>query len=169
MSTRLGGSQKGVRKDYTPAYAYVPGEGPHPTRDPEGHSYGTSDDAPDPLAFEWGVDLYHHGYLWEAHEAWEPLWRATDGDDRAFLAGLIQCAAACLQLRCGQRRGAKRLSRRALDHLASVSGESIRGVDVRAFSERFADWMATDPESVDERPRLAVARVEQPRSPESSP
>ncbi|MET2831203.1 DUF309 domain-containing protein [Mesorhizobium shangrilense] len=28
-------------------------------------------------AFRWGSDLFNHGYYWEAHEAWEPLWHAA--------------------------------------------------------------------------------------------
>ena len=34
-----------------PAYAYIPGRTPHPTRDPDGHSYGAvlaSSEPPDP-------------------------------------------------------------------------------------------------------------------------
>ncbi|TGQ49534.1 DUF309 domain-containing protein, partial [Mesorhizobium sp. M1C.F.Ca.ET.210.01.1.1] len=27
--------------------------------------------------FRWGIDLFNHGYYWEAHEAWEPLWHAA--------------------------------------------------------------------------------------------
>ena len=65
-----------------PAYAYHPGRTPHPTRDPEGHSYGMVHDVPQPPNPEdwracgdylYGVDLFNHGYYWEAHEAWEGL------------------------------------------------------------------------------------------------
>ncbi len=56
-----------------PSYAYVPGKTPHPVRDPEGHMRGG-----EPVGgFLRGIDLYHAGYLWEAHEAWEGLWKAT--------------------------------------------------------------------------------------------
>ena len=60
-----------------PPYAYLPGRQPHPVRDPAGHSYRVE---PMPVAAEaslgsdvflWGLDLFNHGYYWEAHEAWE--------------------------------------------------------------------------------------------------
>lgn len=58
-----------------PPYAYLPGRNPHPVRNPTGHSYHVG---PLPVATEaslgsdaflWGVDLFNHGYYWEAHEA----------------------------------------------------------------------------------------------------
>jgi hypothetical protein len=67
-----------------PPYAYLPGRQPHPVRDPAGHSYHVE---PMPVAAEaslgsdvflWGLDLFNHGYYWEAHEAWEGLWQVVD-------------------------------------------------------------------------------------------
>ncbi len=61
-----------------PSYAYVPGHRPHPNRDPSGHGQG-----PDPgdipavadlrhwqenRVYLSGIDLFNHGYYWEAHE-----------------------------------------------------------------------------------------------------
>lgn len=68
-------------------------------RDPAGHSYHvgplavvteaslTSD------AFLWGLDLFNHGYYWEAHEAWEGLWQVVDRDNplRMLFKSLICC------------------------------------------------------------------------------
>lgn len=68
-----------------PPYAYIPGRTAHPTRDPDGHSYGVileTPDSPDPTAWQdchdylYGIDLFNHGFYWEAHEAWEGLWVA---------------------------------------------------------------------------------------------
>ena len=70
----------------SPPYAYLPGRGPHPVRDPMGHSYHVE---PIPVApeaslgsdvFLWGLDLFNHGYYWEAHESWEGLWQVADRD-----------------------------------------------------------------------------------------
>ena len=70
-----------------PPYAYLPGKNPHRVRDPAGHSYHVE---PIPVAAEvslssdaflWGLDLFNHGYYWEAHEAWEGLWQVADRDD----------------------------------------------------------------------------------------
>ena len=90
-----------------PPYAYLPGRGPHPVRDPGGHSYQV-----EPIlvaveaslgseAFLWGPDLFNHGYYWEAHEAWEGLWRVADRDGslRMLIKGLILLSAAGVKIR----------------------------------------------------------------------
>ncbi|WP_292396668.1 DUF309 domain-containing protein, partial [Mesorhizobium sp.] len=42
------------------------------------------------------IDLFNHGYYWEAHEAWEPLWHTAkqSTQHRLFFKGLILLAAA---------------------------------------------------------------------------
>ena len=106
-----------------PPYAYLPGREPHPVRDPTGHSYHVE---PIPVAAEaslgsdvflWGLDLFNHGYYWEAHEAWEGLWQVADRDGplRMLFKGLILLSAAGVKIRerkhvaaatsCQTRRG----------------------------------------------------------------
>ena len=92
-----------------PPYAYLPGRQPHPVRDPAGHSYHVE---PMPVAAEaslgsdvflWGLDLFNHGYYWEAHEAWEGLWQVVDrgGPSRMLFKGLILLSAAGVKIREG--------------------------------------------------------------------
>jgi hypothetical protein len=65
-------------------------------RDPTGHSYQVEPilvAAEAPLGsdvFLWGLDLFNHGYYWEAHEAWEGLWQVADRDGplRILIKGL---------------------------------------------------------------------------------
>lgn len=109
-----------------PPYSYVPGHTPHPVSDPAGHCYGrpeTSAPALDPAdwcesdAYCFGVDLFNHGYYWEAHEAWEGLWltagrRGPVGD---WLKALIKLAAAAVKAREGNPRGVERHARRAME------------------------------------------------------
>ena len=93
-----------------PPYSYVPGHRPHPVSHPDGHQYGAERPQPQRLAppdwrdssdFRHGVDLFNHGFYWEAHEAWEGLWlaagrRGVVGD---FLKGLInRHGRRCLEL-----------------------------------------------------------------------
>lgn len=107
-----------------PAYAYVPGQQPHPARDPQGHSFGKPEEAvlcPDPLELErnplfcFALDLFNHGYYWEAHEAWEGLWHASGrrGTLADFLKGLIHLAAAGVKAREGRINGVQRHAERA--------------------------------------------------------
>ncbi|ANT54464.1 hypothetical protein MEA186_01356 [Mesorhizobium amorphae CCNWGS0123] len=65
--------------------------------------------------FRWGVDLFNHGYYWEAHEAWEPLWHAAkrSTQHRPFFKGLILLAAAGVKIREGKRGAAERHAARA--------------------------------------------------------
>jgi predicted metal-dependent hydrolase len=99
-----------------PPYTFIPGRTPHPERDPEGHLFGKTSEIPPILdpnrwqesqAYLHGVDLFNHGYYWEAHEVWEGLWRAAGrtGPTAGFLKGLIKLAAAGVKVRQGQPRG----------------------------------------------------------------
>jgi predicted metal-dependent hydrolase len=99
-----------------PPYTFVPGRTPHPLRDPGGHLFGQTPEPPPPLdtahwqnsrAYLYGIDLFNHGYYWEAHEVWEGLWRAAGrtGPTAEFLKGLIKLAAAGVKMRQGQPRG----------------------------------------------------------------
>lgn len=59
------------------------------------------------LALCHGVDLFNHGYFWEAHEAWEEPWQVErrDSAHRLYLQGLIRLAAAALKYRIQQHAG----------------------------------------------------------------
>jgi predicted metal-dependent hydrolase len=119
-----------------PAYAYRPGRDPHPTRDPGGHSRGVPDNhEPAEQPADWsasarylrGIDLYNHGYGWEAHEVWESMWhRPAEAAQAQWLQTLIQLAAATVQERIGHPDGRVRLCQRAMDHLRRVREEGHR-------------------------------------------
>ncbi|WP_455275064.1 DUF309 domain-containing protein [Rhizobium herbae] len=102
-----------------PRYAYLPGKGPHPVRDPGGHSYGVQpvlvSASIDSEEFAWGQDLFNHGYYWEAHEAWEGLWQTANRGSplRALLKGLILLSASGVKIREGKRSPAMRHAGRA--------------------------------------------------------
>ena len=58
---------------------------------------------------ERGIALFNAGRFWEAHEAWEAVWKAAkevDPDLAAFSQGLIWCAAAWVKRRAGEPKGA---------------------------------------------------------------
>ncbi len=56
-----------------------------------------------------GLAEFRRGRFFEAHEEWELLWNESQGDDKAFLQGLIQLAAACVHIGRGNAAPAKRL------------------------------------------------------------
>ena len=133
-----------------PPYAYVPGQTPHPTRDRDGHSFGVEPDSPAPPDPEnwrscpdylYGIDLFNHGFYWEAHEAWEGLWVACGrrGTQATYLQALINLAATGFKARWGSSRGmranaetAARLFGAAAQQLGSQSRRYM-GFDVHAL------------------------------------
>jgi hypothetical protein len=136
-----------------PAYGFVPGNTPHPTRDPRGHSFGVVEAEPPYLdatqwavnePYLWGVDLFNHGYPWEAHEVWEGLWRVCRrrGDDpqAALLQALIQCAAAQIKVATEQPRAGARLLHKALARMRAVGCilPHFMGLDIPAH---YADML----------------------------
>jgi len=99
-----------------PAYAFVPGQTPHPFSHPAGHHHAPFGEvlaAPDPeswrecLPYLHALDLFNHGFYWEAHEVWEGLWHACGrrGPTADFLKGLIHLAAAGVKVRQGLEAG----------------------------------------------------------------
>ena len=121
-----------------PPYAYLSGRFPHPVRDPRGHSYQPASGSPsvgatDPNAVVWGMDLFNHGYYWEAHEAWEAPWRAAERDtpERNLLQGLILLAAMGLKLRERKLEAARRHGERAASFLGRAAGASAGALDTR--------------------------------------
>jgi len=153
-----------------PRYAYLPGRDPHPVRDPHGHSYGLDEEPAGYVApAEWrsnedylyGVDLYNHGFFWEAHEAWEGLWHEARHDElqAELLQGLIQCSAACLKIPMEQPRGLAKLTEIGTGRLARVAAEhpsGYMGLDVTAFVEAFRAFAAAEPTDFEDRPLLRL-------------
>lgn len=107
-----------------PPYSYLPGRDPHPLRDPGGHMR----DAQPPIsgaanptdwrswpAYVRGIDLFNHGYYWEAHEAWEQAWHACGrgGVHGDLLRGLIHLAGAGFATRRDKSSGRMRHARLA--------------------------------------------------------
>ena len=142
----------------------MPGRQPHPIRDPRGHSFGIKRDDPEPpdprrwrtrRAYLYGIDLFNHGYYWEAHEVWEGLWRAYGrrGPTAAFFRALIGLAAAGLKVRGGNLRGVRTHARRAADlfneTVLEMGSVEVRymGLDLHALARCAGD--------IGERPPVA--------------
>ena len=85
----------------------------------------------------YGIDLYHEGYFYEAHEVWEELWHRVGhhSPQGQFLKALIQLAAARLKLRMGEEKPARRLVgtlQKILITLSSSTKEEFwMGIDLK--------------------------------------
>lgn len=104
---------KYTKKEFPP-YAFVPGRNPHPKSNPQGHLYGKPEEEYNQIEnhldsehYLYGIDLFNHGFYWEAHEVWEGLWNAhkREGYKAEFLKALIKLAAAGVKVKQGQERG----------------------------------------------------------------
>lgn len=141
-----------------PAYRHVPGRTPHPTRDPDGHSYRQDEpELPSLNTHPWarcghylyGIDLFNEGYWWECHEVMEALWHAAGIGTPAghVLQVVIQCAAAHLKTRTGQLAGARRLLQHAGKHVA-WAGPCDLGLDLERLlrdTDNFINERVPDP------------------------
>jgi hypothetical protein len=119
-----------------PTYTYIPGtETPHPIRHPEGHSHGRKGRTPSALNpdvwaenrnFLLAIDLFNHGFYWEAHEEWERLWRASNPETviGRFLKGLVKLSAAGVKVREHSIHGVRRHAASAGEVFADVAAES---------------------------------------------
>ena len=151
-----------------PAYRFIPGETPRPSRDPEGHSRNEASASRAPWtpdewrALEewlWAVDLFNHGYWWECHEALEGLWHAAGRrtPHARFAQSLVHLSAALLNRRRGHAEASRRQAARAMRGLRAARGalgRVVMGVDVERLA---ADVSATFSGAGEPAPLLALA------------
>jgi hypothetical protein len=93
-------------------------------------------------AFLRGTDLWNHAFFWEAHEAWEEIWRAVGRRTRAgcFLQGLILLAAAAVKREIGAAGPASRLAARGARRLREA-GVVRAPFDAPGFAEAVEAWV----------------------------
>jgi uncharacterized protein len=108
-----------------------------------------------------GVRLFNFGRYLAAQQVWEDAWRAAPAEERSFLEGLVQLAAALhLRTRRGATRGAVHLLSQALVVLEDQR-TGAHGIDVAALVDDLARYreflVATD------RPYRLVERMRIPR------
>jgi hypothetical protein len=84
--------------------------------------------------FQKGAQLYAEGRYWEAHEAWEKVWRASeDPETKLLLQGLIQvCAALYKVYEKREVASAARLFQRAVSKLEELP-DAVQNVHVAPF------------------------------------
>lgn len=74
------------------------------------------------------VEIFSEGRYFDAHEAFEELWRAAEGAEREFLQGWALLAAALFHRDRGNPKGARTCFERAAAHWGRVPPR-FRGVD----------------------------------------
>jgi len=105
-----------------------------------------------------GIRLFNREKFYEAHEAWEEIWRrTTDSDDKRFLQGLIQAAAFLVHHQRGNGRAAVKLYHDASEKLSSYQ-RGYWGADIRKFLDALqeAKEKIEKEEKIQEYPRLRL-------------
>jgi uncharacterized protein len=132
-----------------PTSSFLPGLG-QPRPDERENSGGpwTAENWQEIQPWLFGVDLYNAGFFWEAHEAWEAVWKSwpKDSSEGLVVRGCIQAAAALLKIRLNCPGGVKKLSERSLNTWKlSQQGspdESTLGFNLSTLQKQFeAYWM----------------------------
>ena len=102
-----------------PAYRYIPGQMQKDEHRRDIPKVKTINISPkkwfENEAYVYGIDLFNHGFFYEAHEVWEALWMKVDREtvQGKFLKALIQLAASRLKTLMGEAKPPERLSLKA--------------------------------------------------------
>jgi len=87
-----------------------------------------------------GIALFNQGRFFEAHEAWEEIWRSTTPEPKDLFQGLIQVAAALHQFldlkRIDGPRRTLAKARRRLEPYAPIA----LGIDIEDLLEQAGRW-----------------------------
>src|SRR5260370_2720734 len=75
--------------------------------------------------YEEGIGLFNAGRFFECHEAWEEIWKRSDGEVKLFYQGLIQAAVAILHAQRGNLEGARSLYEKASAKLEKIPHEHM--------------------------------------------
>jgi predicted metal-dependent hydrolase len=75
--------------------------------------------------YELGIDLFNEGRFFECHEAWEEIWKRSDGELKLYYQGLIQAAVAILHAQRGNLEGARSLYEKASAKLEKIPHEHM--------------------------------------------
>jgi predicted metal-dependent hydrolase len=77
---------------------------------------------------EKGINYFNDGHYFDAHEAWEDLWRASGGPLRLFYQGLVQGAVGLHHLSRSNLNGARAQLAKSLEKLRQYP-QTFCGID----------------------------------------
>lgn len=99
------------------------------------------------MQFDWsqgalaeGLNHYHAGDFFAAHESWESLWLVAQDPEKRFLQALIQVAVAFHHLQHDNSLGAARLLGRALARLEHYP-ENFGSISVVELCQDIRAWL----------------------------
>jgi len=120
------------------------------------------------LSLEKGIGLFNRGEYFEAHEAWERVWRGlADYKERRFVQSLTMIAAALYHYKRKEYRGCEKLLIKGITRLKETLelGEDMEIKkflhEVREFEHRF---LRGDPVPEEDFPLIEPADVRASRA-----
>ncbi|MGH3686146.1 MAG: DUF309 domain-containing protein [Pseudonocardiaceae bacterium] len=78
--------------------------------------------------------LIDDGYPFHAHEVFEGVWKATEGEHRELWQGLAQLAVGLTHVQRGNAKGAVTLLRRGADRIDPYAAAPPHGLDVAGLA-----------------------------------
>ena len=81
-----------------------------------------------------GIKFFNSGQYFEAHEAWEDLWRSEHGPLRPFYQGLVQAAVAMHHRSRGNTSGTRAQLLKSLAKLSQYPPDTA-GIDVASLRQ----------------------------------
>jgi predicted metal-dependent hydrolase len=102
-----------------------------------------------------GIAYFNACEFFEAHEAWEELWKEYSGELRLFYKGLIQAAVALHHFGNGNIRGARKVYHSSRGYLQQYRPQCM-GLDVDGFLAQFDACFAEVAASDLEFPQLEI-------------
>jgi len=135
-----------------PEKRYLPGEGLHPHRDPNGFrlpKFSKTDKKfseftwQDSKQYLYAIDLFNNRYWWECHEVLEDLWVELNrsGSGGIFLQGIIQVAAGLLKESRCRHQPAVRLIEKGVSKLETQAGVFL-GINIEKFVNSIQDYVS---------------------------
>lgn len=113
-----------------------------------------------------GVDRFNAGRFFDAHEAWEEVWRSTTPEPKDLWRGLIQVAVGLYHhLERGNPAAARRVLARGLRRIEPFP-QGTEGLDLdalRAAARLWQDWLTDREGDPPPLPRVELARDLAPR------
>jgi predicted metal-dependent hydrolase len=111
-----------------------------------------------------GIQLFNDHEFFDAHEAWEDIWRVTYGVKHDFYQGMIQCAVALEHYRRSNPRGVISLFKSYQPKFRDVP-PTFMGLDVRQFLRQMRDVLqpVVDADPVPEKGAITLDPSRVPR------
>jgi predicted metal-dependent hydrolase len=102
------------------------------------------------------ISLFNQKEFFDAHEVLEQLWLETEGEDKNFYKGLIQCAVALAHLQRGNRKGADKVCSTACAYLDRYPSEHL-GIENDALVQQMREFFQNANPDLENPPVVKVS------------